>query len=1000
LCGGDGECGASFNVQSLMVFNGFASKLNPAGSALLYSGFLGNYENTECLAIAVDSAENAYVTGEIGPPLVATKNGPAPTFPIVNNFQAAFGGSADAFVTKIDATGSEVLYSSYLGGSGEDLGYGIAADANANAYVTGLTYSADLPIAAATALQSSYAGAGDAFLSKVDTNAKGAASLAYSTYFGGSGLDQANSVVADGRGNVYLAGVTNSTSTTLGFTPPAGAYQTDCAPDSLGVCEGDAFVAKMDFTPSTPSLSYFTYLGGSLADSASSIALDSSGDVYVTGSTDSTDFPSGPTGVPVFQPAYGGGNADAFVTELNPAGGGASDLVYSTYLGGTDTDSGTGLALNPSTPASSCPVSGKIPVCDAYVTGQTCSVDFPLANPLQATPGGSCDAFVSEVSVLVGIALNPAGLFFPTQNVGTKSQPLTVTLTNGEAALTVSGINVTGANVSDFAESNTCGASVPAGAQCTISVTFTPSQAGIRKASISITDSAPGSPQVINLTGSTSTVALSSSSLSFGGQAVGTTSAPQSVTLTNNGTTALTVSSITASGDFAETDDCAVPLQPATNCVINVTYTPLALVPGSSLGALTITDSAAGSPQVVLLTGTAASPPTATVSPGSLSFAGQAVGTSSAPQNVTLTNTGSTSLVITNIAANGDFAAASACGAGLNAGGSCSISVTFKPTAVGSRYGAVTVTDSAANSPQTITLAGTGLAAPALTLAPSSLSFSNQAVGTVSAAQSVTLTNSGTATLNITSIAVSGNFTESGSCGQTLAVGATCTINLTFSPVSAGSITGTLTITDNAPDSPQVVTLGGLGSDFGISVSPSSGTVVAGNSVAFTVTVTPKSGFSSAVALSCSGLPTLSACSASPASVTPSGTSSVTAAVTVSTTVRSSSPPGFGRRSPLPPIAHLTALGARFRWVWLLAAIIACVLAASVRRCGDRSVWMASVGAALVFAGLMLMGSVACSGGGSGYTDPTGTPAGTYQITVSGTSGTLSHSVMVSLTVK
>lgn len=989
ICGGDGECGASYNVNGFLVFNAFVTKLNAEGSALVYSGFLGTYQNDVGTAIALDGNGNAYVTGQAGPQAAVTvflvppaePPGPFPT--TAGAFQPTFGGVADAFVTKVSASGSSLAYSSFLGGSDEDIGYGIAADGSGNAYVTGLTYSTPsgvppFPITSG-ALQNTNAGAGDAFLVKVNTTASTAASLVYSTYLGGSGLDQGNSAAVDSNGNVYLAGVTNSTAKTLGFTPPAGSYQTDCALDSLSVCEGDAFVAKLNFPQSgNPSLSYFTYLGGSLADAAAGVAFDPGGDAYVTGSTNSTNFPTTTT---VFQPGYGGGNADAFVTEFDPTG---AALVYSTYLGGSNTDSGNGIAVD---------TSGS-----AYITGQTCSVDFPLANPLQPTPGGNCDAFVSEISVLMGIALNPAGLLFPTQNVGTASQPLSVTLTNGEVPLTITSISVTGTNASDFAETNTCGGSVPAGAQCTINVTFTPSAPGVRKASVTITDGAPGSPQVINLTGSTSAVTLSSSNLSFGGQPISATSSPQTVTVTNNGTTALTISSITSSGDFAETNDCSVPLQPSTNCVISVTYTPL--VPISSVGALTISDNAAGSPQVVLLTGTGMPAATATLSATAITFASQPVDASSAPQSVTLTNGGSTALVITNIAPTGDFTESTTCGAGLSAGSSCSISITFKPTAIGSRYGTVAITDSAANSPQTIALAGTGLAAPALSLSPSNLTFSSQAVGTVSAAQSVTLTNSGTAVLNITSITTSGNFSESGSCGQTLAVAATCTVNVTFSPATAGSIAGTLTISDNAPGSPQVVTLGGLGSDFGFSVSPSSGSVVAGNSLNFSVTVTPKSGFSAAVALSCSGLPALSTCSASPASVTPGGTSSVTATVTVSTTVRSSSPPRFGRRVYGPPVAYVTGLGTQSRWLWILASILLSLVALFARRSRSRAPWLAPAWVALAVTALMLMGSAACGGGGSGYSDPTGTPAGTYQVTVIGTSGTLSHSASVSLTVK
>ena len=192
LCGGDGKCGASWNTQGDIVYNGFITKFNVEGTALIYSGILGYYENVECLAIAVDGAENAYVTGEVGPNLMENLLTPPPIpppfFPIVGGFETTlgnngspYGGTAtDAFIAKIDASGSEILYSSYLGGSDEDVGYGVAVDSNANAYVTGLTYSTDFPGSTTstitpliTPLQSTYAGAGDAFLTKVDTTYDG-----------------------------------------------------------------------------------------------------------------------------------------------------------------------------------------------------------------------------------------------------------------------------------------------------------------------------------------------------------------------------------------------------------------------------------------------------------------------------------------------------------------------------------------------------------------------------------------------------------------------------------------------------------------------------------------------------------------------------------------------------------------------------------------------------------------------------------------------------------
>jgi Beta-propeller repeat/Cep192 domain 4 len=573
-CGGDGSCGATFNPQHLIVSNAFVTKLNPAGSALIYSGFLGEYENVKGQAIAVDANQIAYVTGQVEPngiptvPIVPPNVPPPPFFISSNAAQAAVGGATDAFLSKISATGATILYATYIGGGNEEIGYGVAVDLNANAYVTGLSYSPNFPVTG-SALQATNGGAGDAFVTKINT---GGGVFAYSTLLGGAGVDQGNGIAVDPNGNIYVAGETSS----------AGLF---ASPRPYGG-NGDAFVAK--FNPSlvgAASLTYFTYLGGSLADTGGGVAIDASGDAYVTGSTVSADFP---TVGAVFQPEYGGGNADAFVAKIDPSG---ANIIYSSFLGGSNTESGNGIAVDS--------------IGSAYVTGQTCSLDFPLTNPEQASSGGNCDAFVSRISVLNGIILNPNGLVFQSLNVGATSLPQTVNLTTGDSAVSINSVGIGGPNPADFAQTTTCGASVASGTQCTFSVTFSPTAVGLRKGSLIIGDTENGNPvtHVVALTGSTSTVQLSASSLNFGTQSIGVTTAPQTVTVTNVGSSPLTISGIVASSDFAETDNCTkAPLQPSTNCVVNVSYS--ATTSGASLGALTITDNVPGSPQVVLLNGT------------------------------------------------------------------------------------------------------------------------------------------------------------------------------------------------------------------------------------------------------------------------------------------------------------------------------------------------------------------------------------------------------------
>lgn len=442
-----------------------------------------------------------------------------------------------------------------------------------------------------------------------------------------------------------------------------------------------------------------------------------------------------------------------------------------------------------------------------------------------------------------GVTLNPTSASFGNQAVGTTSATQTVTLTNsGTAALTITSVSVNGTNAGDFAQTNTCPASpntLAAGANCILSVTFTPSANGSRSASVSIADDASGSPQSLPLSGTGVTpapaVALSPTSLSFGNQNVGTTSAAQSVTLTNSGAAPLTITSIgvggTNAGDFAQTNTC--PISPSTlaagsNCAIGVTFTPSAT--GSRSASVTIADNATGSPQSVALSGTGTvSAPGVTLNPTSLSFGNQNVGTTSAAKSVALTNSGTAALIITSITVTGtnagDFTQSNTCPispATLASGANCTISVTFTPSATGARSASVSISDNATGSPQSVALSGTGVVqAPAVTLNPTGVNFGDQQLTTTSPPQTVSLTNSGTAALTITSIAISGtnagDFAQTNTCPaspSTLAAGANCTISVTFSPSATGSRSASVTISDNAADSPQSVALTGNGVTF------------------------------------------------------------------------------------------------------------------------------------------------------------------------------------------
>jgi VCBS repeat protein/HYDIN/CFA65/VesB family protein/ASPM-SPD-2-Hydin domain-containing protein len=326
-------------------------------------------------------------------------------------------------------------------------------------------------------------------------------------------------------------------------------------------------------------------------------------------------------------------------------------------------------------------------------------------------------------------------------------------------------------------------------------------------------------------------IAVSPPSLSFGNQLVGTSSATQAITVTNNGAAATTIT-IAASGDFTQTNTC--PVSPATlavaaNCTINVAFNPSST--GLRNGIVTITHNLAGSPQTVALSGTGVAPVVSLGGMTSISFGNQLVGSSSAVQMVTLSNTGTATLTITSIAIaganSGDYSETNTCGSSVAAGANCSISVTFKPTATGARSASLTITDNANGSPQNVALTGAGTA-PVVSLGgTTNLNFGNVPVGSTGTAQTVTLTNTGTAPLTITSIAVtgtnSGDFADTNTCpasGATLAAGASCTISVTFTPTATGSRAASVSITDDAAGSPQSVSLTGTGVVAAVALSP------------------------------------------------------------------------------------------------------------------------------------------------------------------------------------
>lgn len=564
---------------------------------LVYSTYLGG--SNQGSAIAVDSSGNAYVTGYTY----------SSDFPTVNALQTSLAGVTDAFITKIDASGSALVYSTYLGGpahSAASAGSAIAVDSSGNAYVTGSTTSSSFPLV--NAIQLSYGGGldyGDAFAAEI---AASGSALVYSTYLGGAGDDYGTGIAVDSSSNTYVAGTTASSN-----FPTAGPLQ---ASFGGGVNFGDAFVSKIG--PGGSTLVYSTYLGGSSEDFGSGIAIDSSGNAYVTGSTASTNFPlmNALQSTPPHPPdIHGRLFYNAFVTKIDASG---SALVYSTYLGGSNTALASGIAVDSSG--------------DAYVTGYT-QGDFPTVNALQPNFSGvlAPDAFVSKINTAgsaliystylggsdydaaLAIAVDSSGNAYVTGETNSSDfpainplQPCFGTALGGSLFdVFIAKINAPG---SALAYSTCLGGSysdigLGIAVDSSGNAYVTGSTGSTNFPTVNPEQSAGGGAFIAKLL---PVIDLSPGALVFAGQPVGTASTAQTITLNNETNAILAISSMGIGGvngsDFAETDNCDRGIAAAASCRIQVVFAPKAT--GTRTGALTVTYNANNpSPQTVVLSG-------------------------------------------------------------------------------------------------------------------------------------------------------------------------------------------------------------------------------------------------------------------------------------------------------------------------------------------------------------------------------------------------------------
>jgi hypothetical protein len=642
---------------------------------LNYSSYLGGSGDDSAFSIAVDAQGDAFVTGTTFSTDFPSTANAFNKGPLTVNTQGA------VFVTELNPTGTQELYSSYLAGSGGDSGLGIALDPLGKIYLAGQTFSIDFPTTANALKPGPLAAnaSGTSFVSKIDPTISGTGSLVYSSYLGGPNGDSGSAITADAGGNAYVTGLTKSPAglAATAFPVTAGAFQS-----ALSSTNGNAFVTRIDTTKSgSASLIYSTYLGGNGAnatnpasvgfgDGGFGIAVDSTSAAYIVGVTTSTNFPTTTTAYQVTAP-QAATLGTGFVSKIDTSGGktGPASLLYSTYLGGENSDFGLAIALGPNNVA--------------YVTGTTSSLTFPtFPGAFETTGSSSGTAFISLVDTTLS---GSTSLKYSTFLGSTASTGST----------TAFGIRVDAAGNSYVAgQTNSTSFPVTSGA-------FQKTLASGAAGDAFISELSPGGKGGADLIYSTY----------FGGK-----------------------------GNVGSTDTAnAIAIDASNNVYITgTTYStnlPVFPNPGAFKAALN------GSSDAFIAKLTLE--PTLTILPTSLNLGTAPVGTTTAGGTVTLTNNSNIALTINSVsvvatnppAANVDFGISSnTCGSSVPSGASCSVIVTLKPSVAAAESATLVFTDGDSSSPQSIALSGTGskIAPDFSVSAPPTLAVTQGSSGTAS----------------------------------------------------------------------------------------------------------------------------------------------------------------------------------------------------------------------------------------------------------------------------
>ena len=826
-------------------------------------------------------------------------------------------GSLNAYFAVLtpNASAFQLTYSSYLGGVANgayasDYGWGIAVDAQGNAYICGIASGDNFSTTAGTYQPIYETNTTSAeFVAKFNPSLSGASSLVYSTLIGGLASGNAfDAIAVDSAGDAYVAA----------SLPNGSSIQvTQGSLNYSGTVSGQALLYVTTLNPTATALGYSAYLGpgsafgGFETVNGIGIAVDGSGDAYVAGTTAAEDFP---TTAGAYQTSYPG----AFVSELNPGG---TALVYSTFLGGPS----SGTNLEGSEPTSIAIPAGCVSACNAYVSGMTSAGDFPGVNPIQPYMGATHSAFAVELngtgtaavystllsgiqSTEVSVDINtiapytasptaaldglgnfyvagnlsqaldfpvtpapgqaspgtaylakigpavasnvvavPSSLTFTTaQPVGVSSSiypatPTPVLLRNmGSQAVAIDSLGLSPSD--EFAETDNCNGTIAAGGFCTVNVTYTPTSDQTQTGTMTV--SSGGTPlTTVALTGTgqdSPYVTVSASGLSFGDVTTGTTSAAQTVTLTNVGNAPASFSSYSlspANSGYLVQNSCPANLQPGQSCQFSVQFAPVSAQQTNAN--LFITISGPQSWYYVTLTGqgvTTATGGTGTLALSStaLNFGTELIGNNAPAQSIYVTNEGAVPVSLNSVswsltsaqgAANDFYINASGCGnlpAQILPQESCWLSIGFIPSAAATETVTLSINDTTSSSPHTLSLTGIGIAATqTLEFEPGNMTYPDQPVGVASASQTFYVYATGTAPVTIDRVLVSGDFqiTNQQSCSGMTLTGAPspglangyCYVSVVFTPTATGMRTGTLTLIDSATGTPQVLSLAGNG---------------------------------------------------------------------------------------------------------------------------------------------------------------------------------------------